>query len=248
MHYILLLIFSTGWSLGAISAEVIGVAAAQLIKTPALAMPAAKAVGKGQVSSVETSAGQAVEEARSLEPDSDSPFAQVDQVTSALVAAISRHKDGYPANEQIFFAAITAILTPHVDFSYMAKNVMGPYRKKASMLQRSAFAEAFQLGLTETYGRGLMSFNNEKIVVVNRKLLHEKQRKVVVKQQIYGADQVYPLAYTMKRKKIGAWMITNVVINGINLGKVLRNQFVQAAKKNAGDLDVVIADWSSESS
>jgi phospholipid transport system substrate-binding protein len=41
-------------------------------------------------------------------------------------------------------------------------------------------------------------------------------------------------------------MITNVTINGINLGKTLRNQFLQSAQKNSNDLDFVISSWANE--
>jgi ABC-type transporter MlaC component len=41
-------------------------------------------------------------------------------------------------------------------------------------------------------------------------------------------------------------MITNVVINGINLGKTLQNQFLQAAQKNSNDIDSVIASWANQ--
>jgi phospholipid transport system substrate-binding protein len=51
----------------------------------------------------------------------------------------------------------------------------------------------------------------------------------------------------MARKKTGQWMVVNVVINGINLGKTFRNQFVQSAQRAGGDVDQVINGWSSES-
>jgi phospholipid transport system substrate-binding protein len=60
-------------------------------------------------------------------------------------------------------------------------------------------------------------------------------------------DTVYPLEYSMARKKTGQWMVVNVVINGINLGKTFRNQFVQSAQRAGGDVDQVINGWSSES-
>lgn len=253
MQYVLILAWFLSSGAGAVMADdrssESGEAALQttadaVVKAEGPAAEMAAIDSKSSMPSAEASALNARPKMVSTDLD---PFQQVDQVTVALLDAISQYRGGYPANEQVFFGQITAILEPHVDFSYMAKNVMGPYGKKANAQQRRGFAEAFKLGLVETYGRGLMSFNNEKIVVVNRQLLKEVQRKIVVKQEIHGADKVYPLSYTVRRKKTGRWMITNVVINGINLGKTLRNQFIQSAKKSAGDIDVVIANWSSAS-
>ena len=50
----------------------------------------------------------------------------------------------------------------------------------------------------------------------------------------------------MGLNKKAEWRVINVIINGINLGKTFRSQFVQAAQKNQGDLDQVIANWGSE--
>ena len=52
----------------------------------------------------------------------------------------------------------------------------------------------------------------------------------------------------MARKKTGEWMVVNVVINGINLGKTFRNQFVQSAQRSGGDIDQVIDGWLSDQS
>ncbi len=177
---------------------------------------------------------------------SSDPYQQVELVTDDLIDAINLYKPDYPANEMAFFAEITHILTPHVDFQSMARSVMGPYRKVASDIQLTQFVEVFKTGLMQTYGRGLLSFNNEKIVIVGRRVIEEDQRKVSVRQEIHAGKNIYPLSYTLRRRGSDGWMITNVVINGINLGKTLRNQFVQATQKNAGNIDAVIARWSAE--
>ena len=128
----------------------------------------------------------------------------------------------------------------------MAKMVMGSYRKTATSQQRDEFTRVFRDGLIETYGRGLLSFNNEKIILADQSPLKKGQNKVYVKQEIHGLDKIYPLSYTMRKKKTGKWMITNVTINGINLGKTLRNQFLQSAQKNSNDLDFVISSWANQ--
>ena len=176
----------------------------------------------------------------------EDPFSRVEQVTLELIDVIKSHRNTNPTNEKSFFSAIRKVLKPHVDFSYMAKMVMGSYRKIATNEQRDEFTRVFRDGLIETYGRGLLSFNNEKIILADQSPLKKGQNKVYVKQEIHGLDKIYPLSYTMRKKKTGKWMITNVTINGINLGKTLRNQFLQSAQKNSNDLDFVISSWANQ--
>jgi phospholipid transport system substrate-binding protein len=51
----------------------------------------------------------------------------------------------------------------------------------------------------------------------------------------------------MARKKTGQWMVVNVVINGINLGKIFHSQFSRSSQRAGGDIEKVINGWSSES-
>lgn len=53
---------------------------------------------------------------------------------------------------------------------------------------------------------------------------------------------VYPLSYTMVRLD-EQWKLRNMVINGINVGKLFRDQFAQSMQSNRNDLDKTIAGW-----
>jgi phospholipid transport system substrate-binding protein len=175
------------------------------------------------------------------------PFQKIENVTRDLLVIIKNHKDGYPDNEVAYFAQLNQLLDAHVDFKYISTAVMGPYRNVASEAQRELFIQKFRGGLVETYGRGLIGYGDEEIVLVNRQALEDEERKVAVKQEIRGSGVIYPLEYHVARKKTGEWMVINVIINGINLRKVFTSQFVNAAQRADGDLDSVIASWASES-
>ena len=175
------------------------------------------------------------------------PFQQIEQVTGELLAVIAEHAEAYPANEQVYFAALNNLLERHIDFNYIAKKVMGPYAKNATAEQRQGFGRKFRAGLLETYGRGLISYGDEKIVLVNKAELKPGQRRVSVKQEIQTTDAVYPMEYSMAlSKRTGKWKAINVVINGINMRNIFQSQFISAAQKANGDIDTVIANWSSK--
>ena len=175
------------------------------------------------------------------------PYQQIEQVTVELLETIAKHKDAYPENEKAYFNSLEGLLLGRIDFAFIARNVMGNYYKQATPEQRARFAATFRSGLVETYGRGLIGYENQEIVLVNVGQVAEGQRRLTVKQEIRSAETVYPLEYSMARKKTGQWMVVNVVINGINLGKTFRNQFVQSAQRAGGDLEQVINGWSSKS-
>ncbi|MNY40898.1 Toluene tolerance, Ttg2 [compost metagenome] len=40
-----------------------------------------------------------------------------------------------------------------------------------------------------------------------------------------------------------SWKMRNLIINGINVGKLFRDQFAQAMQNNRNDLDKVIDSW-----
>ena len=89
-----------------------------------------------------------------------------------------------------------------------------------------------------------MSYSSEKIVLLSNDTELGDKRKVSVRQEIRGLDNNYPLKYTMGLKN-GQWKIINVTINGINLGKTFKNQFMQSAEKHSGNIDKVITGWDS---
>lgn len=176
--------------------------------------------------------------------DGGNPYQQIKQVTDELLTIIDRHKATFEQDEKPYFDELGELLDRHIDFEYIAKGVMGGYAKNASSAQREQFAAIFRSGLVETYGRGLIGYSNEQVVLLPHDELKEGQRSVSVRQEIRTSDAVYPLQYSMGySRKTNQWKIINVIINGINLGKTFRNQFTQSAQKAGGDLDVVIAGW-----
>ena len=174
------------------------------------------------------------------------PYKKIEEVSVELLDIIAAHRDTYPEAEAAYFDKLDQLLAAHVDFGFIARNVMGSYGRSASPEQRALFAKTFRDGLVETYGRGLIGYNDQKIVLLAAEPLAEGQRRVTVKQEIRSVDNVYPLEYSLARKKTGEWMVVNVVINGINLGKTFRNQFVQSAQRSGGDIDQVISGWLSD--
>ncbi|MEZ5530293.1 MAG: ABC transporter substrate-binding protein [Porticoccaceae bacterium] len=180
------------------------------------------------------------------EPVDQTPHQLVESITGELLKSIGQHRASFDTDPEPFFSELDCLLGRVVDFRWIAMNVMGAYRAQATDEQLQRFAKAFRRDLIETYGRGLVSYGDETIVVLPPESDLAGQRKVTVAQEIRGVDGVFPLYYSMAQNKEGVWKITNVVINGINLGKTFRNQFTQRAQKFGGNLDQVIDSWTSK--
>lgn len=176
--------------------------------------------------------------------ESEGPYQRVELITATLMELIEEYRDDYEQRSEEYFAELGALLDTHVDFKYIARGVMGPFYGRASEAQVERFIAVFRSGLVETYGRGLGSYNNQTIELLPHQPVDPEQRSVTVRQQIISDGTIYPLQYSMgKSRSSGQWQIINVVINGINLGKTFRTQFVQAANRNGGDIDAVIDGW-----
>lgn len=220
----------------------------------ALAFSMAVILGVGTAARAsETPMGGTVQSEETTAPVNGSPYLLVEDITAKILGKIEAHRALIEASSDeaekeelmnTFFGEVEAVMSSAVDFNWIARNVMGPYGKLASEAQRSSFAKIFRDGLVETYGRGLLSYRDQEIVVLPGSDF-EGKRKVSVQQEIRSVEGNYPLEYSMGLSKSGQWKVINVIINGINLGKTFRNQFVQAAQKNGGDIDAVIANWDS---
>ena len=181
--------------------------------------------------------------ASSMAKANEDPYKKIEKITQELIGIINLYQKDYPKNEKQYFSAITDLLSDTVDFNYISKKVMGSYRSNTTPIQRKKFAEKFRMGLVETYGRGLINYGDQKIVIVNRSPLKQSQRTLIVQQEIRSSGKTFPLRYSMARKKTGEWMVINMTISGINLREIFRNQFSQAVQQTSGDFDAVISSW-----
>lgn len=198
-----------------------------------------------QVAASESAAKEA-EEKSSAAPAFDSDaHNRVQQVTVDLLATIASKSQYLETDPELYFSAVDSVLGPVIDFKFIAKVVMGRYGKAATEEQKASFEQTFRRGLVETYARGMAGYADQNIVVLPPNGDVSAQRRVSVRQQVSSANgDTHTLAYTMALSKTTKqWMLINVVMDGINLGKTFRSQFEQAVKKNNGDVDTVINQW-----
>jgi phospholipid transport system substrate-binding protein len=175
------------------------------------------------------------------------PHRVVEQVTEQLLTVVRNNKDLLEQDPNAYYERVKEGLEPVVDFTFIAGGVMGPYGKSATQEQRARFAETFKNSLVETYAKGMANYSDLDIKVLPPGKDIEGERRVSVVQEVTGPDGTNRISYTMALNREGEWKLINMVLNGVNLGKTFRNQFMHAAKQHDGDIDAVISSWSAES-
>jgi phospholipid transport system substrate-binding protein len=167
----------------------------------------------------------------------------VQQTTTTLLADLKANKEQYRADPGAFYNALNSILGPVVDVDGISRGVMTVrYSRQASPEQMQRFQENFKRSLMQFYGNALLEYNNQDIRVLPVSGQQDPERTSVNMEIKDGKGVVYPLSYTMVSLD-GTWKMRNVVINGINVGKLFRDQFAQAMQDNRNDLDKVIDNW-----
>lgn len=204
---------------------------------------------------------QAIAESNPIKVDGagNDPYALVQSTTDRVMNIIEEAKTYYDEEPQRFYHEIEQVLADVVDFDSFSRGVMGAYaskkgymalktkeEKKAYLARMNRFSETFKNGLVQTYAKGLLAFNGNKIEILPPKDGEDvtSDSSVTVQQNIYGdADKPYVVRYKLRQNRDGQWKLRNVTIEAINLGKVYQSQFRSAAKQYEGDIDKVIDNW-----
>jgi phospholipid transport system substrate-binding protein len=167
----------------------------------------------------------------------------VQQTTTELLADLKANKEQYRSDPAAFYAALNRILGPVVDVDGISRGVMTVrFSRKATPEQMTRFQENFKRSLMQFYGNALLEYNNQDIRVLPVSGQQDPQRTAVNMEIKDGNGALYPLSYTMVSLD-GTWKMRNVIINGINVGKLFRDQFAQSMENNGNDLNKVIDTW-----
>ncbi|MFS2158782.1 phospholipid-binding protein MlaC [Pseudomonas sp. Pseusp122] len=169
----------------------------------------------------------------------------VDRTTKQLLSDLAANKETYKSNPSAFYDALNGIVGPAIDADGISKSIMTvKYSRKATPAQMQRFQENFKRSLIQFYGNALLEYNNQGITVSPAK--EEGSDRTSVDMQVKGNNgAVYPVSYTLE-KIDGQWKVRNVIINGINIGKLFRDQFADSMQRNGNDLDKTIDGWAGE--
>jgi phospholipid transport system substrate-binding protein len=169
----------------------------------------------------------------------------VQDTTTRLLADLAANKEKYKQSPNDFYNALNSIVGPVVDADGISRSIMTvKYSRKATPEQMVRFQENFKRSLMQFYGNALLEYNNQGITVSPAK--DESGTRTSVDMQVKGNNgAIYPVSYTLENIN-DEWKVRNVIINGINIGKLFRDQFADAMQRNGNNLDKTIDGWAGE--
>ena len=154
--------------------------------------------------------------------------------------------ESVPLNELELLLGMEVILGPVVDFDSIAKGVMARFYRQASTQQVEDFHLAFKYSLLNTYSRAVVAFKINNFEIQSNPYNSPKLGRQKIWVKVYSSGAAYDINYAMKKGQQG-WKVTNVTLDGINLGLAFRQQFANAMVQNKGNMDDVIALWNDPS-
>ncbi|MCQ4295694.1 ABC transporter substrate-binding protein [Pseudomonas stutzeri] len=166
----------------------------------------------------------------------------IQQTTDELLADLKANKERYRNDPAAFYESLNGILGPVVDAEGISRSIMTvKYSRNATPEQVTRFQENFKRSLMQFYGNALLEYNNQQIRVLPPSGKQDAKRTSVGMEVVGRQGEIYPVSYTMVNE--GEWRVRNVIINGINIGKLFRDQFADSMQRNGGDLDKTIDGW-----
>jgi len=172
-----------------------------------------------------------------------SPRDVIESAVTRMTQAINEHREALKTNPGLASELVSDELEKLVAFKRITRLVMGKWFAQASNEQRNRFLDAFKQSLIDTYSSGITLYEGQNIEVLPLRDTDVRGDRANVRMQIAtNSGKDVPISYTMI-KQDNTWLVENVIVNGLNLGKTFRTQFEQSADNYGGDLDQVIEHW-----
>lgn len=127
-------------------------------------------------------------------------------------------------------AALRKVINEKFSFAKMSQLSLARHWRKRSTAEKKAFIELFGQLLEDTYISKIESYTDEKVVYVKEFV---KKKKAQVNTKIVTDTVEIPIDYRLYRTKTGAWMVYDLVIEGVSLVGNYRSQFDQILQNDS---------------
>ncbi len=165
------------------------------------------------------------------------PQEVIENAATMMSEKLTGREDYYESHPEELYTMIDEVLLPRFDTRYSGRLVLGKHWKGVTEEQRSDFIDAFYQFLLQSYAKGLLEFNQDKITFLPFQGEIDGKRVVVKTQMQLDDGSDVPVNYSMRRSKSG-WKVYDVRIEGVSYIQNYRNQF--NAEISANGVDSVI--------
>ena len=169
----------------------------------------------------------------------EDPIAMLQNVTQRTMDELSAHRNEIQRNPNKVYALVDHIILPHVDFSEMARWVVG---RNAWMLAdagtRMDFVHEFKTLVVRSYARSLLEYTNQQIEFLPMREPVGSQKRIQVQSLIKerGKSPIH-MNYNLLHEG-NRWMVYDIIIEGVSLMQGYRAQFAEDIR--SGGITLVI--------
>lgn len=177
----------------------------------------------------------------------ESPHAMIEETIERITGRVEQERARLKQDPDYAREVVLEELGDMVDFKRITRLVMDRHFANASTEQRYRFLDVFRESLIATYSSGLTLYDGQNITVLPGQEGDVMGDRARVQTEIRTNEgKVIPVYFSLYRDSDGNWLVENVIVNGLNMGKTFRSQFDQAMQQYNGNIDQVIANWSSD--
>jgi len=169
----------------------------------------------------------------------------MDEATRDMLAIVEDETLKQPENLDRMMNEVERVISPVVDFPYIAKRVMGKYYRRASDEELARFSEVFKTTLLRTFAKAVIGFEFKGYEIVPPRAESPEPDKQVVTVNVSADNgQNYSLVYYMLKQN-GRWTLVNVTVDGVNLRLTFKSQFADLFQRY-NSISAVIDSWESQ--
>lgn len=195
------------------------------------------------------------------QPGAPVPPYQLVVDSTERILLLARSAKGYAAEEpERYYQQVSEIVDELVDTERFTRGVMAIYasaqryralqseQEKAKFQARiDRFGQILEHDLIYTYAKALLDFADERVETLPPAADAIGDKYARIEQKIQRPGQAaHLIQYSLHRNPGEPWKLYNVVVDGINIGNIFRNQFAYAVENNGGDVDQAISNWKSQ--
>jgi phospholipid transport system substrate-binding protein len=157
--------------------------------------------------------------------DASTPQKLIETSSKALLADLDVNRAAYRKDINGLYKVVDTQFLPHVDVPYAARQVLGKYWRDASDDQKKRFTDAVYRSLLTTYGKALIEFTGDQMVIKPFRGDAAAPNPTVETVVRTRSGSTVDVNYVVHKMPDGQWKVWDVKIEGISYVKVLRDDY-----------------------
>ena len=165
----------------------------------------------------------------------------IDKNAQYFLTVIKEEGSTYDNEPEKFKTRLKNIWEPMVDVGLVSRLILSKAYAGATPEQIVVFEEQTKKLLLDTYVTTLLEFEDYNLETNDEIKINKRTYEVSVK--FLSSSDSFITKFSVYKNKLGEYKIINIIIDGINLGLVFRNQFQDNLANNNMDLNKAIETW-----